>query len=135
LPNECSGFCQVCSWLNCSALCPIPLRATMVPWKHPAHHFALLCRPHSTPMLPRPGPVINPTTKTPKHKEPIHFRAPRAEMNLLRVLVSSSSLVPSCLVLFREMKRVQKSMTEKAAETNPFGGKRQHFEGVYFLSH
>jgi hypothetical protein len=28
----------------------------------------------------------------------IHFRAPRAEMNILRVLVSSSYLVPSCLV-------------------------------------
>ncbi|MFZ0660083.1 MAG: hypothetical protein WAM05_15265, partial [Candidatus Binataceae bacterium] len=30
---------------------------------------------------------------------------------------------------------VQKSTTEKAAETNPFGQKRQRFRGVYFLSH
>ena len=34
-PNERSGFCQICSWLNCSALCPNPLRAKLIPWKHP----------------------------------------------------------------------------------------------------
>jgi hypothetical protein len=49
-------------------------------------------------MPSRPGAVINPTTKPRRHKEQTHFRAPRAEMNLLCVLVSSSSLVPSCLV-------------------------------------
>jgi hypothetical protein len=30
---------------------------------------------------------------------------------------------------------VQKSMTEKAAETDPLSRNRQHFQGVYFLSH
>jgi hypothetical protein len=29
---------------------------------------------------------------------------------------------------------VQKSMTEKAAETNPLRRNRQHFQGVYFFS-
>ncbi|MGC1679184.1 MAG: hypothetical protein WA740_16760, partial [Candidatus Binataceae bacterium] len=29
----------------------------------------------------------------------------------------------------------QKSMTEKAAESNPLARNRQHFQGVYFLSH
>jgi hypothetical protein len=30
---------------------------------------------------------------------------------------------------------LRKSMTEKAAETNPMMQIRQHFQGVYFLSH
>jgi hypothetical protein len=97
-PNECSGFCQVCSWLNCSALCPNRLRAKMISWKQTVHHLASFYEPHSTGLLPRSGAVINPTTKTRRHKELTHFRAPRAEMRLLRVLVSSSSLVSSCLV-------------------------------------
>ncbi|MFZ1886580.1 MAG: hypothetical protein WAU33_01010 [Candidatus Binataceae bacterium] len=30
---------------------------------------------------------------------------------------------------------LRKSMTEKAAESNPLARNRQHFQGVYFLSH
>ncbi|MGB6552006.1 MAG: hypothetical protein WBE78_00855, partial [Candidatus Binataceae bacterium] len=49
----------------------------------------------------------------------------------LGVFVFLGALVFS---LFRALKRVQKSMTEKAAETNPLRQIRQHFQGVYFLS-
>ncbi len=35
-PNDRSGFCQICSWLNCSALCTNSLRAKLIPWKHQA---------------------------------------------------------------------------------------------------
>ncbi|MFZ0660294.1 MAG: hypothetical protein WAM05_16365 [Candidatus Binataceae bacterium] len=50
----------------------------------------------------------------------------------LGVLVFLSAFVFS---LFRGLKRVQKSMTEKAAETNPLRQIQQHFQGVYFSSH
>ncbi|MGB6552242.1 MAG: hypothetical protein WBE78_02045, partial [Candidatus Binataceae bacterium] len=53
---------------------------------------------HSTPMPSRPGALVNPTTRPRGHSELTHFRAPRAEKNLLRVLVSWSYLVPSSLV-------------------------------------
>ncbi len=87
-PNDRSGFCQICSWLNCSALCPNPLRAKMIPWKQTAHHSDSISPAHSKGMPSRAGAVINPTTKTRRHKE----------IDFLRALVSSSSLVSSCLV-------------------------------------
>ena len=115
-PNDRSGFCQICSGLNCSALCPNPLRAKMIPWKPTAHYSDPFCRPHSTSLLPRPGAVINPTTKTPRRKEMTHFRAPRAEMNILRVLVSSSSLVPSCLVFLAASERPKFEVPKKRSK-------------------
>ncbi len=101
-PNDRSGFCQICSWLNCSALCPTSLRAKLIAWKQTAHYRVPLCLPHCSGMLSRAAADINPTTKTPRHKELTHFRSPRAEMGILRILVSVSSLVSSCLVFCSE---------------------------------
>ncbi len=46
-PNDRSGFCQICSWLNCSALCPNSLRAKMIGWKQTAHCSGPLCLPRA----------------------------------------------------------------------------------------
>jgi hypothetical protein len=51
-PNTRSGFCQICSWLNCSALCPNPLRAKVIPWKQTAHYREPFCLTYSSAMLP-----------------------------------------------------------------------------------
>jgi hypothetical protein len=83
--------------------------------------------------ISRPGTGINPTTKTRRHKELTHFHAPRAEMGILRVLVSVFLSV--FVFSFSCLQKVQKSMTKKTAETNPSPQILQQLQGVYFLSH
>jgi len=53
--------------------------------------------------------------QTPRPKELTHFRAPRAEMRILRVLVSS------CLVFPAASEGPKNRGTKKTSETDPFG--------------
>ena len=90
-PNDRSGFCQICSWLNCSALCPIPLRATMVPWKQPAHDRDSLCLLQAAAMLPRRARFLAiraaPALRMPPNRQQV--RARNDTRSPLRVIPSA----------------------------------------------
>ncbi len=134
-PNDRSGFCQICSWLNCSALCPNPLRAKLFSWKRSAHYFDPLCllRPRGHFRDQAQSSIQPPRHEGTKNTDAFP-RAARgnAYSSYLSVFIFLGVFVFS---LFWQRQTVGKSASQKNDRNGPIRQIRQRFEGVYFLSH